>query len=262
MIPRAYITAWRSIAPWKLDSQVEQDLILCRSLLELFSNANVSQKLAFRGGTALHKLHLTPPTRYSEDIDLVQIKSEPIGNIIDTIRKILDSLLGRPLIRQKRDTQIMIYRMSSEIPPIIPLRLKIEINSREHFTVFGFKKENFKVKSRWFSGSCEITTYDINELLGTKLRALYQRRKGRDLYDLWLSINNGRANPVKIVRAFHRYINASGLKVSKNEFMQNLDLKMQNHDFLHDTDTLLRPEVKYDPQEAYNLIEKYIMEII
>lgn len=259
MIPRAYITGWRSIAPWKFDSQVEQDLILCRVLVELFSNANLAQKLAFRGGTALHKLHLAPPTRYSEDIDLVQISSEPIGDVIDTIRKILDSLFGRAQIRQKRGTQVMIYRMSSEIPPIVPLRFKIEINSREHFAVFGFRKENFKVKSRWFSGSCEITTYDINELLGTKLRALYQRRKGRDLYDLWLSIKNGKANPAKIVKVFHKYLNASGLKVSKNEFMQNLDLKMQNHDFLHDIDILLRPNVEYDPQEAYNLVEKYIL---
>lgn len=262
MIPRAYITAWRSIAPWKLDSQVEQDLILCRTLVELFSNANLAQKLAFRGGTAIHKLHLVSPTRYSEDIDLVQIKSEPIGNIINTIRKTLNSLFGRAQIRQKRDAQVMIYRMSSEIPPIVPLRFKIEINSREHFTVFGYKEENFKVISRWFSGSCDITTYDINELLGTKLRALYQRRKGRDLYDLWLSINNDIANPEKIVKAFHKYMDASGLKVSKNEFMQNLNLKMQNHDFLHDTDTLLSPEVEYDPQEAYSLVEKYLMRIL
>jgi len=43
----------------------------------------------------------------------------------------------------------------------------------------------FKVDSDWFSARCEITTYDINELLATKLRALYQRKKGRDLFDLF-----------------------------------------------------------------------------
>lgn len=262
MIPRAYITAWRSFAPWKFDSQVEQDLIVCRSLVELFSNVQLAQELAFRGGTALHKLYLTPPTRYSEDIDLIQIKSAPIGDIIDKIRETLDSLLGKPQIRQKHDAQIIIYRMSSEIPPIIRLRLKIEINSREHFTVFGFKKVNFEVKSPWFSRMCEITTYSINELMGTKLRALYQRRKGRDLYDLWLSVKKRKANPAKIVKAFHKYMNASGFRVSKNEFKQNLDLKMKNHDFLHDTDDLLRSGVKYDPQEAYSLIQKDILEII
>ena len=34
------------------------------------------------GGTALHKLYLQPQVRYSEDIDLVQINSEPINPIV------------------------------------------------------------------------------------------------------------------------------------------------------------------------------------
>lgn len=76
MIPRAYITAWRKIAPWSTDAQIEQDLILSRALVEIFSQPILSSQLAFRGGTALHKLFLTPASRYSEDIDLVQVKPE------------------------------------------------------------------------------------------------------------------------------------------------------------------------------------------
>ena len=41
------------------------------------------------------------------------------------------------------------------------------------------------VDSEWFSGSGTIITYRLEELMATKLRALYQRRKGRDLFDLW-----------------------------------------------------------------------------
>lgn len=58
MIPRAYITAWRSEAPWPLDSQVEQDLVLSRALADIFSHPGLMNELAFRGGTALHKLSL------------------------------------------------------------------------------------------------------------------------------------------------------------------------------------------------------------
>ena len=36
MIPKAHITAWRARAPWLLDAQVEQDLIICRAIVELF----------------------------------------------------------------------------------------------------------------------------------------------------------------------------------------------------------------------------------
>ncbi|MCP4674264.1 MAG: nucleotidyl transferase AbiEii/AbiGii toxin family protein, partial [Deltaproteobacteria bacterium] len=73
MIPRAYVTAWRKQAPWTDDALVELDLVLSRALIEIYSEEGVSQKLAFRGGTALHKLFINPAGRFSEEIDLVQI---------------------------------------------------------------------------------------------------------------------------------------------------------------------------------------------
>ena len=39
--------------------------------------------------------------------------------------------------------------------------------------------------SPWFTGATDIITYELDELMATKLRALYQRRKGRDLFDIW-----------------------------------------------------------------------------
>ena len=67
MIPLAQITQWRQTAPWSDDLQVEQDLILSRIIIEIFADPFLYQELAFRGGTALHKLFFTPPARYSED---------------------------------------------------------------------------------------------------------------------------------------------------------------------------------------------------
>ncbi len=96
MIPLAYITQWRSVAPWPFDIQVEQDLILTRILVELFSNPILKKSLAFRGGTALNKLFLKSPARYSEDIDLVRTEKGEIKPLIDEIRAILDPLLGEP----------------------------------------------------------------------------------------------------------------------------------------------------------------------
>ncbi|MBN1409643.1 MAG: nucleotidyl transferase AbiEii/AbiGii toxin family protein, partial [Spirochaetales bacterium] len=80
MISKDYITAWRTYAPWVSDHQVEQDLVICRTIIEIFKVETLNQRLAFRGGTALYKLFLHPAARYSEDIDLVQITPEPIGN--------------------------------------------------------------------------------------------------------------------------------------------------------------------------------------
>ena len=94
MIPTDFIIEWRKFAPWKSDAQVEQDLVISRALVEIFKSPTLSRKLAFRGGTALHKLHFPSPMRYSEDLDFVQREPEAIGETFDTIRGALDPWLG------------------------------------------------------------------------------------------------------------------------------------------------------------------------
>ena len=108
MIPRRYINEWKAKADWILDYQVEQDLVTCRTITAIFSDDILASKLAFRGGTALHKLFIQPQLRYSEDIDLVQIKAEPIRDIPDGLRKQV-SFLGEPRIRQKANNNTIIF---------------------------------------------------------------------------------------------------------------------------------------------------------
>ncbi len=262
MIPQADIIAWRNITPWSIDAQVEQDLIISRVLVELFSHPVLKEQVAFRGGTALHKLYLKPASRYSEDIDLVQRMAGPFGETMNIFRDILDGWLGEPHREQGKDTVTLTYRTESEIPPVTPLRVKIEVNTREHFTEFGFVEMPFSVHTRWFDGQSKVITYTIEELLGTKLRALYQRRKGRDLFDLWLGITNGKAAPDKIVRAFKRYIEAEGLSISQKEMARNLELKMSHQAFQRDIVPLLRPDVQYHPQEAYRVFKDALLPLI
>ena len=95
MIPRDYVTAWRERAPWVQDSQVEQDLILSRALVEIFSHPVLAAGLAMRGGTAIYKLYFQPATRYSEDIDLVQIDAGPAGPLMDAMKQGAQSVLER-----------------------------------------------------------------------------------------------------------------------------------------------------------------------
>ena len=72
MIPSSYLQEWSTHAPWPDSRQIEQDLIICRALCDLFSAPALAGKIAFRGGTAINKLLFEQPLRYSEDIDLVQ----------------------------------------------------------------------------------------------------------------------------------------------------------------------------------------------
>lgn len=74
MIPKDFIKSWRQKVNWLFDRQVEQDLVISRALVELYNHPEIMSSLSFRGGTALNKLFFTPATRYSEDLDFVQIK--------------------------------------------------------------------------------------------------------------------------------------------------------------------------------------------
>ena len=73
MIPKNFILDWFPHARWQTLSMVEQDLIISRALICLYANEHVKENLVFRGGTALNKLFIKPPARYSEDIDFVQV---------------------------------------------------------------------------------------------------------------------------------------------------------------------------------------------
>lgn len=95
MIPFDYITEWRAQAPWVDDAQVEQDLVISRALVEIFRHPLLAESVALRGGTALSKLHLRPPARYSEDIDLVQATAEPAGPMMDALRAGLEPTTAR-----------------------------------------------------------------------------------------------------------------------------------------------------------------------
>jgi len=128
MIPLAAITEWTNTVPWIDMKQVEQDLIICRALVAIYSDDFLSSRLAFRGGTALHKLYLSPQPRYSEDIDMVQIVSEPIKPTIDKLREVL-SFLGVPTVKQKRNNNTLVFKIDSTDIPVTTLRCKHPIKS-------------------------------------------------------------------------------------------------------------------------------------
>jgi predicted nucleotidyltransferase component of viral defense system len=253
MIPKDFITEWRARAPWTADRQVEQDLIISRALVELFARPTIAGALAFRGGTALYKLYL-PPARYSEDIDLVQTAPGGIGPILDEIHRALDGWLGAPQWKQSGGRVTLTYRVASEDLPPVPLRLKVEINTREHFTVHGLVAHRFAVASRWFSGTADIHTYELDELLGTKLRALYQRKKGRDLFDLGLALRRDGVSADRIVACFARYLGEEGLRVTRAMFEQNLAAKRADRVFAADMTPLLASGQTWSFEDGYALV--------
>lgn len=259
MIPKAAITAWRKTAPWSEDWQVEQDLILSRALVDMFSRPTVTEQAVFRGGTALHKLFFDPPGRYSENIDLVQRYAGPIGPLIDEIRDALDPWLGQPKWKAGKGRFTLYYRFETTMAPVVQARVKLEINTREHFAVHGFVTRVFEVANRWFSGAAEIATYTMPELLGTKLRALYQRKKGRDLFDLDVALDHPELDAERLLEAFEEYTSFGGTPITRAQFEANMAAKITDAPFVTDVLPLLRTGIDHEPAEAWSRVHSALV---
>lgn len=262
MVINSAIQQWREYAPWTDVENIEQDLIISRVLVAIFSDDFLASQLAFRGGTALHKLYILPQIRYSEDIDLVQITAGPIKPIMFRLGEVLNFIPDR-VTKQKRFNNTMLCRIQSEGTPSVQLRLKIEINCFEHFTELGYIKIPFSMENQWFSGNCNITTYNLSELLGTKLRALYQRKKGRDLLDLYLALTltNNDVNENDVIRCYKRYMSfVTKQPPTYKQYINNMEEKMRDTDFLNDYKLLIRPDITYDPYKAYETVKSRLID--
>jgi len=256
MVGINFIEEWRTDFPWRTDWQVEHDLIIARSIVEIFSDDLLRSSLVFRGGTALHKLYLTPQIRYSEDIDLVQINREPINPILKRIREKLSFLGTKRIVKQHIHNNTMIYRFDTEIPPVVNMRLKIEINTREHLNILGIKEIPFEMKNGWFSGNCNVTGYEIEELLGSKLKALYGRKKGRDLFDLYWALTHCDVDIDKLLYCNRlHYENAEQKPPTAKQFLRNMEEKLTDNEFTNDIFSVIKPEVEYNQFSAWELVK-------
>ena len=260
MIPNAYIQAWSTIAPWPDPSQIEQDLIICRALCDLFNSPALKGKLAFRGGTAINKLLFTRPLRFSEDIDLVQTQAQPIGTTVNAVRD-APSWLGKCSREQAGHSMHMVFRFTPEADTQAMLKLKVEINTREHGSFFGHKSYPFAVDNDWYRGAAEIFFFAPEELFGTKLRALLQRRKNRDLFDLQHGLDQLNLDADKLVACFDHYLALEGKPISRAVAEQRM-LDKLTRSLIEDISPLLPAGIKFSDDDALRAFERVWLKLI
>lgn len=203
MIPAASITYWSRIVPWLSADLVEQDLVLSRLICEIATHPLLGNELVFRGGTCLHKIHLSRPLRYSEDLDYVRATRGPIGPTLDALREVA-AAVGMDVATKVGPFPKFFFRSTFESSGR-RLQVKVEINTYEASPARPHVRLPYEVESPWWSGRADVLTFDPAELVATKLRALYQRRKGRDLFDLWLALTQMELDPGDILACFVPY---------------------------------------------------------
>ena len=277
LITRRDVIAHQSVVPWPSQIQVEQDLLLCRAMVELFEDAFLQGQIAMRGGTLLHKVHLAPPARYSEDIDLVVIGDRPEGHIRKALDRVLSGVLGTPKQSAWADLKLAIrntvkpsrvLRMTYAIPSLVEpgtnLEIVVEANVTERKPHRPVVKIPFEFPFRDSRISTQVNGYDIHEMLGTKLRALFQRRRGRDLFDLYWALTRAKPAvvPAQIIESFQHYLKLEGSLARRAEFVSLLDAHLADRGFCSDMNQLLRTGITYDPQQAGDQIKAELLSLL
>lgn len=259
MIPVAHIQQWTANAPWPDLRQVEQDLIISRALCDLFRAENLQGKIAFRGGTAIHKLLFDKPLRYSEDIDLVQTQTEPIKDTVSGIRGAL-SWLGKCSFHAATHSVQLTFKFTPEMGGGT-LKLKVEINTREHRNLLGLKLYPFEVNSDWHQAKAEIISFEPEELFGTKLRALLQRHKNRDLFDLNEGLLQLGLDRDKALACFQHYLGLEDHPISRANAEERM-LKKLSQSLTEDIAPLLPAGVRFDNDAAISAFGRVWGELI
>jgi predicted nucleotidyltransferase component of viral defense system len=270
------VLAHEATVPWPEPYQVEQDLLLCLAMRAIFEDRFLSGQVAMRGGTVLHKVHLAPAARYSEDIDLVAVGDRPEGDIRKALLRVLRPLLGREkssvwdsvqlaVRNAAKPSRILrcIYKLPSVAEPGRELTIEVEANVTERIPHFPVQRLPFTVEFRGAKLGVELVSYNINEMLATKMRALFQRRKGRDLFDLYWALSTQSALPVsvaEVLQAFGHYMQAEGEPVARAKFIAHLrECLADRVGFCTDLVSFLRRDLTYDPDVAGTFIERNLL---
>ena len=251
---------------------VEQDYLISQAVAAIFTDKFLRSQVAMRGGTVLHKGHLAPACRYSEDIDLVLVGARPASHIKKAVARVLEPILGVPSESVLTDIRLAVRNIASKSkiirttyiydprsPEAALAHLKIEVNVNEKKSLFPMARIDVGVPDG--SGglrSVPVVSYDLDEMLGTKLRALMQREHGRDLFDLWWACEmskspsaKAKVNPARVCAAFRFYMRQEKTVFTAAAVRAELERRMQSRKFLSDMAGYLSAGRSYLPQTAY-----------
>ena len=173
---------------------IEKDLVISIVLAIISDSPEFSwcsDKLIFRGGTCIKKVFYHDETRFSEDIDLMGLNIEEAGLFMRSVNKLVGMNLGvtsfdstEVQYSNERGLDFMLYYTS-----VLQQKDHISFNLSTAYPMERIQKRAVIVEP-YLQINPSILTLGIKEILAEKTRALLQRRKPRDLFDVWFLIKN------------------------------------------------------------------------
>jgi predicted nucleotidyltransferase component of viral defense system len=147
-------------------------------VLELIYDSPLKNKLIFKGGTALHHCYLSQK-RFSEDIDFTSLDNEISFEEVKEVIEEDDTFVVDKVFES--NYTIKIERLKYEGLLGQNGSIKVEIDRHQNVVLPG---REIQYKNVWNIPVSPILM-DGREILAEKLRAISQRARYRDFYDLY-----------------------------------------------------------------------------
>jgi len=231
-------------------SLAELDYRLVQVLRILYGNSFLAKRLYLKGGTAINKLYLKATPRLSVDLDFNHIGSKDqvlrergqVREEITTFLKAQDPSYDIQVKRKYEQTTLNIrYRTLMGTPQ----HFKMEISHIERFPILEPVEKQFETSE----GPFGIATYQLEELTATKLRALFERFKGRDIYDLYF-VSKLEPEPTATRKLFLYYFYRSRKVFNPKVYFRNLGERYSSGSYIDDVSRFVKPTVQFSLKEA------------
>lgn len=225
---------------WQLTAAVvEKDYVLGWFLAGIALHPEISEQWVFKGGTCLKKCYFET-YRFSEDLDFSLIPEarysvDELKHVLEEVARTVAELSGIAFssdlieIRERHNRQgqptfegRVSYRGPLGIP--VPPRIRLDLTRHEPILAATDRREILHPFPDELPDGAHVQAYSIEELFAEKTRALFERTRPRDFYDVGFILENLRdAIDLKAARdLFHRKCRVKNLEPPNATALSNV----------------------------------------
>ena len=246
MISQEGLDHWNNVVAWDINIEVEQDLVLACFIVEAANDPLLSQAVVLKGGTCLNKIWLDHPWRYSEDLDYQLAHDSDIKEITKALQRIGD---GFGFSRINHDSNVWLAHvfMVDQSLEGDRLRIKVDVEKKPLHLEASVSQKEFQVDNPWFRGNASVLSISSQEILASKVIAIYQRRQPRDLFDIWAALRTELVAMEDIAAAFERYRPLNPEHWTSRQAARSLIERINEQEYISNLKYLARhAPIKYD----------------